>query len=228
MSTTTTVDLSLLASDDDDNNGDEQVYKLKSSYNILNLGNPLPKPSPRFNSKFRGFKPKSKQAIIQTWTRNELSKEMKAFQGVCRAQLQEQLGTGGTFPIYKKKVTVDIKIWFCRRPPDTCFVNSDRTRPKGALLMSQKNATPYCIYICPDTDNLLKFVLDSLKSVAWEDDNQVGCITAYKCHDCYPPFDGRTAVVLSKATLVMPLPIWATEETSTLVKPVPMWARADS
>ena len=87
------VDLVLLASgsDKEEEKVEEQVYK--SSYNILNLGNPLPKPSPRFNLKFKGFKPKSKDPIIQTWTRNELSNEMKAFHVVCKQQLQRQLGT---------------------------------------------------------------------------------------------------------------------------------------
>lgn len=204
-----TVDLTLLASSSDeeetDNEG-EEVYR--SFYNLLYIGNPQPKPAPRFNYKFKGFKPKTKQPIIHTWTRNEMSKDMKSFRSATVEQLQAQIGSGGSFPIYKKKSTVNIKIWFCRRPPDKCFTNSDRTRPKGALLSSMQNATPYSIYICPDTDNMLKFVLDALKTVAWHDDNQVGSITAYKCHDCYPPFEGRTVVILSNAAVVKPVPEW--------------------
>ena len=205
-----TVDLTLLASstDEEEESEDEPEQVYPSFYKLLCIGNPQPKPAPRFNYKFKGFKPNTKQPIIQTWTRNEMSKEMKDFRTVTMEQLQEQIGTGGSFPIYKKKSTVNIKIWFCRRPPDKCFTNGDRTRPKGALLRSMENSTPHSIHICPDTDNMLKFVLDSLKTVAWHDDNQVGGITAYKCHDCHPPFEGRTVVILSKGSLVKPVPEW--------------------
>lgn len=93
-----TVDLTLLAdsSEEEDVGGGG-----RSTLHLLQLGQPSPKSSPRFHSKFRGFNPTTGKAIIQKWTRNDMSKEMKEFKTMAKLQIARQL-PWATFPIYQE------------------------------------------------------------------------------------------------------------------------------
>ena len=122
----------------------------------------------------------------------------------------------GGFPIFDNQC-VSIKLWFCRRPPNTLFVNSDRSRPKGCLRMAMERLmSPLAFTKKPDTDNCVKFVLDGLKGVAWRDDQQVVKIVAYKCYDSVPPYEGRTLVEVSVGhNDVEHFPSWALVHATT-------------
>ena len=89
---------------------------------------------------------------------------------------------------------VHVWVTFFKKPPQTCFTNGDRNRPKGHLLKASQSQKEYTTAMKPDTDNCLKFVLDALKGVGWQDDYQVCKIEATKCFDSLPPFEGRTLV----------------------------------
>lgn len=189
------IDLSL-ASDDE--------HQVPAKLTLSFLGPPIPKPSPRARFKFNGFNRMGKP-VIQTWIHNPVTTEMKEYGRVAQEQLQKQ--NVKQFPVFPDG-PVAMKVWFCCPPPLKYFVNKDRERPKGRFLQSTiGQASPIPVCVKPDDDNLLKFLLDSLKALAWTDDNQVSTITAYKCYDPIAPYAGRTIVELEvgKGT---PLPSW--------------------
>ena len=185
---------------------DEEEDEAPKKFTLIVRGQPKPKPSPRFNWKFNGFTNRGKPKV-QVWTRNELSVEMKVFREEARLQFEEQMKEQSPLPVYPKSASLEVKLWFCRRPPDNLFINKDRTRPKGHLLLSSQTLVPIALSICPDTDNMVKFALDALKSVAWHDDNQVGVLIAYKCYDCIAPYEGQTIVTVCTRNLVEKLPV---------------------
>jgi hypothetical protein len=194
------VDLTLLPDDDEDDIKDI-IPPVSRTYHVLLLGDPVPKPSPRCYANFHGFSPTNKP-IIHRWTRNPAKPKMNALAETTQNQLHAQNCT--SFPVIKDS-TVWIRLWFCKRPNNTYFINNNRTRPKGHLL----DRHPYTPIMCPDTDNCVKFVLDALSKVAWKDDNQVAMITACKCLDANPPYEGRTIIEFGVLDHVMEIPEWA-------------------
>lgn len=222
------IDLSQLEDEDDDDeiivlhpepadNGAQQMEMEPphESFRLLFSGEPVPKPSPRFNAKFMGFKfgaggpfkfsasaSKNQVPIIKRWINNPAEPKMKQVRDLAKHQLAGQLNHHH-FPLINTS-TVWIKLWFCKRPNNTYFINNDRQRPKGHLL----NTTPYSPVTFPDTDNCVKFILDALKHVAWTDDNQVSKIIAYKCLDAIPPYEGRTVVEFGPHGQTEAIPAW--------------------
>jgi len=196
----TIVDLTNIADVDDDDD-DEIIDVTPLSYRVLSLSDPVPKPSPRCEAKFHGFSPTNKP-IIRRWTRNPAEAKMKTLRETSRYQLESQNCT--SFPVIIES-TVWIRVWFCKRPNNTYFINNNRSRPKGHLL----DRHPYTPIMCPDTDNCVKFVLDALSTVAWKDDNQVAMITACKCLDSHPPYEGRTIIEFGALDHVIDIPNWA-------------------
>lgn len=182
--------------DEDEPSDDEEEYD-DTCIRILMLGDPIPKPSVRRTSRGCGFY-------------NPAAKDMKAFRAAAEEQISNEdkqpdfLFTG--FPVFPAGVGVVARIWFCKRPPNTFFINGDRTRPKHNALFSP------CI-VKPDTDNCVKFVLDALSKLVWEDDNQVHHIVATKIYDNEPPFEGRTIVELrpdnTRRCETLDAPYWA-------------------
>ena len=171
----------------------------------MKLGDPTPKPSPRCEARLiwptSGYK--QKKPYIQRWTRNPAQQPMLAFRDYSKEQLLRQCGT---LPVFQQEC-VWIKVWFCKKPPDKMFINKDRNRPKGDLQhASGKN--PITTAMKPDTDNCLKFILDALSTVAWKDDLQVTKISAVKCYDYEPPYQGRTIVEFGPVLEVDSIPQW--------------------
>ena len=201
------VDLSHIVDSDEEQESQPSPHVAWSqpSPHVVWLGNPIAKPSPRFRGRFMGFGPGG-QPNVHAWAHNPVADDLWSHKMQAMTQLQHQ--SISHFPLYPSE-PVSIKVWFCRKPPLTCFVNKDRTRPKGDLLKAQLGLTkPVAITIKPDDDNMLKFVLDAMKSVAWTDDSQVAKILAYKCYDSTPPFEGRTLIELSVAE-VENFPRWS-------------------
>ena len=106
-------------------------------------------------------------------------------------------------PLFSRRA-VSVKVWFLLRPPGSFFVNNDRRRLKpeleGALLVAAKK---------PDTDNLLKLLMDSLCGVVYHDDSQVCYVECHKFYDTTEPFLGKTVVVAEtlRGELTPPPPI---------------------
>ena len=158
------------------------------SFRIKKIGDPIPKPSPRFHAVLAKPMKGIKKAVpsIRRWISNPAETTMKQFRELARQQLLLQTTTIPPIP----HRYVWIKAWFCKKPPQDFFTGGDRTRPKP--FMEQDN--PIVRVMKPDTDNCVKFVLDSLSKVAWSDDDQVCSIEAFKFYDTFPPYDGRTVV----------------------------------
>ena len=192
-----TVDLTTIDSDDDIVNVTNSVSK----YHVIIIGDPTPKPSPRIHAVISD-KTKNKPPFLKRWMYNPASNKMKAFRLGAKQQLLSQSPSAPVMATEK----VGIKMWFCKRAPPMLFINRDRNRPREELTSNSLSAV-----MKPDTDNCVKFVLDSLKGVAWKDDNQVCKITAYKCYDgCYP-YEGRTVVEfqeLNGSSWMEPIPLW--------------------
>ena len=192
------VDLSQLTDDEEEN-------ELPLIFHFLNIGNPVPKPSPKVQAVWITPK-KGGKMFRKTWTRNPAQKEMVAFSDA----VKEQAGRQGliTFPVFPEG-TLAVKVWFCRRPNNTYFINGDRQRPKSQLIEKD-------IVMKPDTDNLLKFLLDSFSKVIWKDDNQVVKIIAYKCLDNVAPYEGRTIVEVTSKFEKEGFPGWAADGGSSV------------
>ena len=130
-----------------------------------------------------------KLSLPRSWIYNPSERAMQEF----AAKAREQLRVTGA-PLIPHG-PVGVKAIFCKRPPQTCFTNGDRTRPKGKLLKAFESTDKgYTTQMKPDTDNCLKLVLDALKGIGWKDDYQVCKIEATKCYDSFHPFDGRTII----------------------------------
>ena len=187
-----------LTNNSDEEEAESQTLAPKQQYQLIFHGQPIPKPSPRARFKFKGFS-RTGKPLIQTWIHNPAMTEMQTFAQGAREQLWEQHAR--SFPVFPNGA-VALKVWFCCSPPLNHFVNKDRNRPKGQFLDSVMGRTnPVPVSVKPDDDNLLKFVLDSLTSVMWKDDNQVALITAYKCYDTQEPYTGRTIVEVKPALI---------------------------
>lgn len=92
-------------------------------------------------------------------------------------------------PIFTSAVCVDIKV-FMRRP-NTHFKCDDRSK-------SLKTGLPILHTIAPDIDNLVKFVLDALNKLVYQDDKQCVKLTAIKLYDSEGGCDGRTVVKVTE------------------------------
>lgn len=109
----------------------------------------------------------------------------------CRDMALQQIRDqypGNELPLFPYQ-GVELKVWFLLPCPDDFFINRDRTRPKGFLESKIVPAKK------PDVDNLLKFLMDGLSGVLFQDDSQVCSVLCHKWSDIMAPFDGRTVVV---------------------------------
>ena len=174
-------------SDSDYDSYTENRYR---RFRVMTIGEPTPKPSPRFNTILVW---KGRHPTIKRWTNNPAEKTMLEARAEFQRQLASQTAATPPFPLIPDK-RVWIKVWFCKRPPDKLFVNRDRSRPKEKLLSASANGKnhPFTRIMKPDTDNCVKFLLDTLSTIGWKDDYQISMITAYRCYDADPPYEGRT------------------------------------
>ena len=200
-----------LISEDEDESTDEDEND-DTVIRILKLGDPIPKPSVRVIVKPTGTNmSKPGNNTFKRWNYNPASKAMSDFKALAREQICDEEKQPGFdfegFPVWGPGTGVSVTVWFCKRPPNNFFINNDRTRPKHNALL-----TPCTVK--PDTDNCLKFILDSLSKLVWADDNQVDCICAKKLYDNCPPYEGRTIVelrpLLGARTEGEDTPFWAT------------------
>jgi Holliday junction resolvase RusA-like endonuclease len=168
-----TIDLSF---DDEDEEDDDVVIAPISTVRIFQLGPPFSKPSMRAVSKYSGHDKKSGKAKVKNWVTNPAKRQLADFKAT--VVKQSKLQTKFQLPILKEG-PVKVKVYFCRVPPVSNFINKDRTRPKGIIKAVQDGlaSVPY-VAIKPDTDNCVKFVLDGMSKTVWTDNAQVAQILA--------------------------------------------------
>jgi Holliday junction resolvase RusA-like endonuclease len=180
-----------LVSDDDSIQADVAVADNDVlEYRVSVPGKPVAMPRCRF----------FKRVVV-----NKADKLIADFRDYVRKDLENQ-GVGN-FPVLGESAVV-LEIWFCMRLPNEAFINGDRQRLRGDL-----NRDDQCHYCAkkPDVDNYLKFTMDALKGVAFTDDKCVVGVTAYKCLDTTPPYNGKTMFVLKAAGI------------NSMMKPIPNW-----
>lgn len=83
------------------------------------------------------------------------------------------------YKIFKCETPITLTVWFFLPRPNTDFVGG--RRQAGNLKPSARTCRAVSVY--PDIDNLLKFLLDSLNGIVYEDDKQVAKLISYKVRD---------------------------------------------
>ena len=135
-------------------------------------GQPMAMPRPRLGSHFY----------------NPARNIMNAFARSVRDQIPE-LSTG---ILFERNQPIAVDITFYMRRPNHHF--RGRIRGNGRL-----KTTSGMVTACkPDIDNLAKFVLDSLKGVAYADDSQVVKLVLYKIMDSEGECNGATKVQIKR------------------------------
>lgn len=155
----------------------EKVY-----YMELN-GSPKPFPRPEFIAFLRNrmivrrVVNKAKDSVLQTRL-------------LIKQHLQQMYRLpDSAFPLCNtSRYGVIVFVKFYRRIPNNMFKSNDRT--KG--LKEHKIDVDYTDPIRPDVDNLVKFLLEVLKEVAYKDDNRVVKVVSSKYVDMEAPYNGRT------------------------------------
>lgn len=115
---------------------------------------------------------------------NPASRKKKAFQELVKTAIPAtQHG-----PLFGQGVPVAMVV-VCYQPRPKCDFKGGN-RLAGFL----KAMVPSCRPICPDIDNLAKFVLDALNGLVYHDDRQVVKLLVYKLLDSEGSCEGRTLV----------------------------------
>ena len=136
-------------------------------------GNPIPQPRPRVG-KHRIYNP----ATVE-------SKQWKA-------AVKATLGATQTGVLFPVGVPVGVVIVCHMRRPNSDFKGG--IRGCGRL----KSNLPLVWAICPDVDNLVKFILDALNGVIYKDDKQVVKLEVLKVLDNIGACEGRTLVRVAR------------------------------
>ena len=141
-------------------------------FTAIVTGQPMEMPRPRLGSHFY----------------NPARNLMNAFARSVREQIPE-LSSG---ILFERNQPSAVDIAFYMRRPNHDF--RGRIRGNGRLKTTSSVVTP-----CkPDIDNLAKFVLDSLKGVAYADDSQVVKLVLYKIMDTEGECNGATKVHIKR------------------------------
>lgn len=136
------------------------------------IGQPMAMPRPRLGRHFY----------------NPARTSMNAFaRSVC-----QQVPALRTGIIFERNQPITVDIYFYMRRPTQHF--RGRIRGNGRLRTTASIVTPSK----PDIDNLAKFVLDSLKGVAYADDSQVVKLVLYKIMDSEGECNGCTKVQIKR------------------------------
>lgn len=98
----------------------------------------------------------------------------------------------GQQPLYSKNTLLSITVMFRMRRPDDHFVSKNRQR----MLLKSDAPKPLAVAKRVDVDNLLKFVMDAVNSLLYDDDKQVAVTHAYRLYDNDGTCEGSTTVRL--------------------------------
>ena len=94
-------------------------------------------------------------------------------------------------PVFGSNQPVVVNIKFFMRRPNTHFKGKDR---QNAL----RAGMPLAHVVVPDLDNMVKFVLDGMNELVYQDDKQVVKLVACKLFDSEGDCNGRTVVKVTK------------------------------
>jgi len=126
--------------------------------------------------------------------------------GIPKSQKRHRFGRGFTYDPSKQDKTTFLSLVREQAPehpilgPIALKVRFTMPRPKkhfksGKHFNSLKHDAPYYHTYRPDTDNLLKFVMDALgREIFFKDDSQVSQIKAMKVYGDYP----RTEILIGE------------------------------
>ena len=95
------------------------------------------------------------------------------------------------FQIIPRHLPVQLTVWFFLKRPDSDFTS--RMRGKNRLKESSLADEGTIVAVKPDTDNMAKFMLDSLTGAVFEDDAQVVELCMHKLRDCLGKCEGKMA-----------------------------------
>lgn len=175
-------------------------------FRVVSLGKPIAWMRPEFIS---GINKHTGNVYRNVTVNKKMKMQTNSFRVIATQQLKLQ--HNNTLPCIESK-RVSVTIWFCKRPTLNFFRKNDRVELKPTYQrFAAVGKPPLSRVEKPDIDNMVKFVLDALKGIGWSDDDQVAVISAYKCVDLHPPFEGRT--VIEFRTLV----------ADSDLKPIPNW-----
>ena len=118
---------------------------------------------------------------------NPASDKVTAF----KAHVKAGLPATQNAVVFPSGVPLTVALAFHMRRPNTDFRGGNRSAA------SLKKAAPATRPFSPDIDNLVKFILDCLNGVLFEDDRQVVQLTALKVLDNEGECNGRTAIEVS-------------------------------
>lgn len=154
---------------------DLTVDDTTAEYRFYVPGNPIPMPRAR---KYRN--------IFVNVAKNQ----MKRF-GLLVRQAVPSTANG---VLFEATIPLSVTIWFLLRRPDNHFRGKQRLSDR-LKLSARRSLYPA---IKPDIDNLAKFVLDSIKGIAFADDSQVVHLVLYKMRDSDGDCEGGTLVHIAK------------------------------
>ena len=94
-------------------------------------------------------------------------------------------------PIFGSNQPVVVNIKFFMRRPNTHFKGKNR-------LNALRTGMHLAHVAIPDLDNMVKFVLDGMNELVYQDDKQVAKLVACKLFDSEGDCNGRTVVEVTK------------------------------
>ena len=149
-------------------NGGDVVVEM--SYNLTLEGTPKPQARPRLG----------RNGFFHTPGKKEM------------ATLKAKIKGGiNRVPIFGSNQPVVVNIKFFMRRPNTHFKGKDRPNALRAGM-------PLAHVVVPDLDNTVKFVLDGMNELVYQDDKQVVKLVACKLFDSEGDCNGRTVVKVTK------------------------------
>ena len=110
------------------------------------------------------------------------------------AALKAKIKVGiNSVPIFGSNQPVVVNIKFFMRRPNTHFKGKDRQK-------ALRPGMPLAHVAVPDLKNVVKFVLDGMNELVYQDDKQVAKLVACKLFDSEDDCNGRTVVKVTKFT----------------------------
>jgi Holliday junction resolvase RusA-like endonuclease len=117
-----------------------------------------------------------------------------------RSKVEEMLSLhGNQLPHFPSSIILSITVIFRIRRPNNHFVGNKR---ESATLKTSA-PPPLSVTKC-DVDNLVKFVMDALNTLLYEDDKQVAAVHAFRLYDSDGTCEGSTAVHLTPIVNAFP------------------------
>jgi len=103
-------------------------------------------------------------------------------------------------PLFPKDTYLSITVIFRMKRPNNHFVHSNR----AGMMLKSDAPKPLMVAKRVDVDNLLKFVMDAVNVLLYEDDKQVAAVHAFRLYDSQGACEGSTTVHLKQVSTTFP------------------------